>query len=92
MTFTPQVPIANPGAAYQATVDWGDGATSSQVLTVTENGTYDVSAAHSYQAPGTYTFKVTIGNYDPVSPLGDNPLTVLSTAKVDDWLNFNLFQ
>jgi virginiamycin B lyase len=91
-TFTPQVSIASPGTAYQAMVDWGDGATSSLVLTVTENGTYDVSAGHTYQASGTYTFKVTIGNYDPASPLGNNPITVFSTAQVDDWLNFNLFQ
>jgi streptogramin lyase len=83
-TLTPQTPISNTGAAYQATIDWDDGTTSSLVLTVTDNSTYDVTAGHAYQAAGTYNIKVTIGNYDPANPLGDNPVTVFSTAKVND--------
>jgi hypothetical protein len=87
-SFTPQVPIASPGSAYQATVDWGDGTTSSIVLTVTASGTYDVVAS-PYQSAGTYSIKVTIGNFDPANPLGDNPITVFSTANVDPF-NMNM--
>jgi len=83
-TFTPQTPIPSSGAAYQATVDWGDGTTSSLVFTVTANGTYDVTAGHTYQTAGTFSIRVTIGNYDPANPLGDNAVTVFSTANVND--------
>jgi len=82
-TFTPQTPVSSPGAAYQATVDWGDGTTSSLVVTVSDNSTYDLTAGHTYQSAGTYSIKVTIGNYNQANPLGDNPITVFSTAKVD---------
>jgi hypothetical protein len=88
-SFTPKVPIASPGSAYQATVDWGDGTTSSIVLTLTASGTYDVVASHAYQSAGTYNIKVTIGNFDPANPLGDNPITVFSTANVDPF-NMNM--
>jgi hypothetical protein len=88
-SFTPQAPIATPGQAYQATVDWGDGTTSSIVLTVTASGTYDVVASHVYQTARTYSIKVTMGNYDPANPLGDSPITVFSTATVDPF-NMNM--
>jgi streptogramin lyase len=89
-TFTPQAPIASPGQAYQATIQWGDGTTSSIVLTVTASGTYDIVGEHTYQTAGTYTIKVTIGNFDPANPLGDNPITVFSTANVDPF-NMNMY-
>ncbi len=86
-SFTPQVPIASPGSAYQATVDWGDGTISSIVFTVTASGTYDVVVpSHAYQSAGTYSIKVTIGNFDPANPLGDNPITVFSTATIDPFI------
>jgi hypothetical protein len=88
--FTPQTPIASPGQAFQATIDWGDGSSSSVVLTVTDNATYDVTAGHTYQTAGTYSIKVTIGNYNPANPLGDDALTVFSTANVDDPLIMNM--
>jgi streptogramin lyase len=82
-SFTPQTPIASPGQAYQVTINWGDGTTSSIVLTVTQNGTYDVIGEHTYQSAGTYNIQVTIGTFDPANPLGDNPITVFSTANVN---------
>jgi streptogramin lyase len=88
-SFTPQIPIASPGQAYQATIAWGDGTTSSLVLMVTASGTYDVTAGHTYQTAGTYSIKVTIGNYNPANPLGDNVVTVFSTANVDPF-NMNM--
>ena len=88
--FTPQTPIASPGQAYQATIDWGDGSSSSVVLTVTDNATYDVTAGHTYQTGGTYSIKVTIGNYNPANPLGDDAVTVFSTANVQVF-DFNPF-
>jgi len=85
-SFTPQVPITSSGSAYQATVDWGDGTTTSIILTITASGTYDVVGQHTYQAAGTLTIKVTIGNFDPTNPLGDNPITVFSTANIDPFI------
>jgi len=87
--FANQVPVASHGAAYQATIDWGDGTTSSLVLTATENATYDVTAGHTYQTAGTYSIKVTIGNYNPANPLGDDAVTVFSMANVDPF-NFTM--
>src|SRR6266481_8618660 len=89
-TLTPQTPIPATGAAYQATIDWGDGTTSSLELTVSNNATYDLTAGHSYQTAGTYSIKVTIGNFDPANHLGDNPVTVFSTANVNDPLNVTM--
>jgi len=90
-TFTPQTSISSTGQAYQATIDWGDGTTSSLVLAVAENATYDVTAGHTYQKAGTYSIKVTLGNYNPANPLGDNAVTVFSTANVQafDFKPFN---
>jgi streptogramin lyase len=88
--ITPRTPITSSMTAYQATVDWGDGTTSSVILTVTDNGTYDVIAGHNYQKSGIYSIKVTIGNYNPANPLGDNPITVFSTANVDDPFSTNM--
>jgi streptogramin lyase len=88
-SFTPRPSILSPGQAYQATIDWGDGTTSSLVLTVAENAPYDVTAGHTYQKAGTYSIKVTIGNYNPANPLGDDVVTVFSTANVDPF-NFTM--
>jgi hypothetical protein len=86
-SFTPQIPIGSPGSGYQATVDWGDGTISSVVFTVASNGTYDVVVTgHAYQSAGTYSIKVTIGNFDPANPLGDNPITIFSTANIDPFI------
>jgi streptogramin lyase len=83
-SFTPQTPITTPGVAYQVTVNWGDGTTSSLVLTVTANGTYNVVADHAYQAAGTFNVTVTIAPYSPTSGPNADPVTVFSTANVSD--------
>jgi hypothetical protein len=92
-SFTPQTPITSPGVAYQATVNWGDGATSSLVLTVTTNGTYDVVADHSYQTAGIFKVTVTIAPFSSAGGLNADPVTVFSTANVsDNPMDFNPFQ
>jgi len=47
------------------------------------------TAGHTYQSAGTYSIKVTIGNYNPANPLGDDAVTVFSTANVDPF-NFTM--
>jgi hypothetical protein len=47
------------------------------------------TAGHTYQSPRTYSIKVAIGNYNPANPLGDNLVTVFSTANVDPF-NFTM--
>jgi hypothetical protein len=83
-SFATQTPIPLTGGAYQAVVSWGDGSTSTWILTVTRNGTYEVVAGHNYQSPGTYSIKVTISAYPSTNSLGGDAITVFSTANVDD--------
>jgi uncharacterized protein (TIGR03118 family) len=50
---------AEPVANYTATINWGDGVTSSGVITFS-NGTFTVTGTHAYQKPGHNTITVTI--------------------------------
>jgi hexosaminidase len=61
--------VAAPGAALgalSATIDWGDGATSTASLTGTEatttsiNSLYAASGSHTYARSGTYHARVTV--------------------------------
>ena len=42
------------GGSFQATINWGDGQSSSGVVTVNVNGTYNVSGTHSFAQSGSY--------------------------------------
>jgi beta-galactosidase GanA len=52
---TASIPADTAGAALRATVDWGDGTTSTAELT---GGT--LTATHTYTRPGTYRTKLTL--------------------------------
>jgi hypothetical protein len=71
-TFANAFPAATP-ASYTATIDWGDGSSSTGVITA--NGTtLTVSASHTYADPGSYALTVSIG--------GAGGATVYPTATV----------
>jgi uncharacterized protein (TIGR03118 family) len=54
-------PLANPLPSYTATIDWGDGSsTSAGTVVPTGNGGFLVVGNHSYSAPGTDDYQVTI--------------------------------
>jgi len=59
------VPFTDAGVldTHTAVVDWGDGTSSSGIVTE-DHGTGTVSAAHSYGAPGVYTATVTVDDGD----------------------------
>jgi len=80
--LTPQTPVASPGAAYQATINWGDGTNSIVVITVTDNSTYAIVANHTYKTAGTFNIKVTISPFNSSNSLNSDPVTVFSTANV----------
>ena len=55
---------ANPGAPvadFTATINWGDGVTSSGTLSSTAGG-FSVAASHTYAAQGTFTVGVTVND------------------------------
>jgi sugar lactone lactonase YvrE len=61
LTKVDNVDPAGTAASYTATIDWGDGTTSTGTV-VAENPPYyyDVSGAHTYSSPGSYTVTVTV--------------------------------
>jgi hypothetical protein len=58
-TVTDSDTNANP-ADFAATINWGDGSTSSGTLTATGPGTFTVSGAHTYVTTGNFTFSVQV--------------------------------
>jgi hypothetical protein len=78
-TFTD--PDPNGAASeYAATVDWGDGATTSGTIAKGADGTFTVTGTHTYAEEGHATVTVTITDTD--NPR--NTATVTSAATVDD--------
>jgi uncharacterized protein (TIGR03118 family) len=71
---------ADPAGAagdYSATIDWGDGTTSSADGVVANgNGGFDVLGNHTYSQPGTYSVRVLVEDTDTAVA------TVFSTATV----------
>ena len=54
-------PTAGPEASYTATIDWGDGSsTTAGTVVPTGNGGYLVVGSHHYTTPGTDNYQVTI--------------------------------
>ena len=59
-TFTTTDPSADP-TNYNATVDWGDGTSSSGAI-LYSNGTFEVVSDHQYDTPGTFPVNVSIAD------------------------------
>jgi hypothetical protein len=95
-TFT--TPDQTDGAAaFAAVITWGDGSTSSGVITG-RNGSFTVSGSHTYAATGSYAVSVQISNPDTQSATANDTATVTSlnrgvttgmTAGIGFWHNKN---
>lgn len=64
---------------YSASINWGDGSTSTGTITGT-GGKFTVSGTHTYKQQGSHTVKVTIKDRDNAS----NTATTTSSATVAD--------
>ena len=74
-TFSDGNPSA-PVSDFSASVNWGDGQTSTGTVSAQTGGGFQVQATHTYKAKGHYTFTVTITDQD------GSTLTVTGTATV----------
>jgi hypothetical protein len=52
-------------SALTATIDWGDGTNSPGTVVQQQDGSYVVNGTHTYQARGTFTVKVNVGQGSP---------------------------
>jgi len=69
--------IAAPAGDFTATIDWGDGSTSTG--TVTGTGPFSVSGSHSYGEGGSYALSVMIND------AGGSTLKLAGTASIGDF-------
>ena len=69
---------ASTSADFTASIDWGDGSSSTAGIIGGGSGTFAVSGAHKYTAPGTFSVSVTLTQNAP----GTATATVTSTATV----------
>jgi len=69
---------ASTSADFTASIDWGDGSSSTGGIIGGGGGTFAVSGAHTYTAPGTFSVSVTLTQKAP----GTATATVTSTATV----------
>jgi hypothetical protein len=80
---------ADPNGAlsdFTATIDWGDGQTSSGIIAAAAGGGFQVSGGHTYVEDGNYQVSVTIADVGGASltttglaGVGDAPLTAQGT-------------
>lgn len=63
-------------SGFQATIQFGDGQSAPGVITVEAPGVFDVSAAHAYPRPGTYTTTITITSPDQTTYQGSGSMVV----------------
>jgi hypothetical protein len=84
-------------AAFTAVITWGDGSTSTGVVTG-GNGSFTVSGSHTYAAAGSYAVSVQITNPNTQQITTNDPATVSSlnqgvtsgmTAGIGFWQNKN---
>jgi hypothetical protein len=58
-------PDAEPTSDFAATINWGDGSTSTGTVTYTSSsGTYSVKGSHTYPTKGPYTVTTTVVEAD----------------------------
>ena len=76
-TFTDADPIGVL-SDYTASIDWGDGQTSTGTITSGTSGSFTVSGSHSYLEEGNYAVSVAIGD------AGGASATAGSTAAIAD--------
>jgi hypothetical protein len=61
---------------YVATVDWGDGQSSSGTVTAASSGGFQVTASHTYTAPGSFSVTVSIRDTGGASTIASTTASV----------------
>ncbi len=82
-TFT-NTDLSTTASSYAATINWGDGTSSSAGTATAVSGTpgsFTVSGSHTYSTSGTYTMTVTVtgGDNPDTTASGQSTVTVTST-------------
>ncbi len=77
-TFTDTDPSAAP-SNFVATIDWGDGTTTSGQIARQPDGSFTVTGPHSYAKVGSYTATVTVSDFSSVEQTTQTEINV-STA------------
>lgn len=77
-TFADSGPL-DPLADYSATIDWGDGGSSSGVISV-NGGTLTVTGSHTYSDAGSYRLGVTAAETNGSTATGQATATVVSAG------------
>jgi hypothetical protein len=57
-------------SSFTATIDWGNGTTSSGTITADANGDFDISGTNTYAQPGYYRITVTVQDASSGAALG----------------------
>lgn len=81
-TFTDEVTKALP-SDYTATISWGDGTPTVPARITGSNGSYAVSARHTYEQYGTYPVEIDLRTV-PEGQLATNRVVTASRATVTD--------
>jgi N-acetylneuraminic acid mutarotase len=74
-TFT-DADLTRTSSAYQTQIDWGDGTPLDSGFVGGGNGSFAVTAAHTYVLPGTFIIRTTVSDGDPSPPTGQITATV----------------
>jgi uncharacterized protein (TIGR03118 family) len=82
-TFNDADPAGKP-SDFAATIDWGDGITSTGTVVRDQNGGFDVLGSHRYTAPGAFSVQVQIrdGGRDVTSTQFYTPINLVSDGVV----------
>ncbi|QIK65883.1 hypothetical protein G7072_05625 [Nocardioides sp. HDW12B] len=81
-TFTDEVTTAVP-SDYAATISWGDGTPTVPATVTGKDGSYAISARHTYEQYGTYPVEVDLRTR-PEGNLATNHVVTASSAVVSD--------
>src|SRR5207245_1730785 len=65
---------------YTASIDWGDGITTSGVVSDNGNGSFGVSGSHSYAEEGSYPVSVRVNDVGGASATASSTATVADAA------------
>jgi hypothetical protein len=68
-------------ANFSATLDWGDGTTTSGTLAANSSGGFNVSGNHTYATHGPFTLKVGVNDTDGTSGKGTCSLTASTSGQ-----------
>lgn len=69
-----------PASAYSATINWGDGSSSSGTISQTAPGQYSVSGQHTYAEDGSYPVSVQINDSDGTSTSASSKASIADAS------------